>query len=151
MRSVSWPGPSLRCAMGMIQLVEKSLPVPRRLGIAHAGQEGGTDGDCVVCCCVSARKAVPCSINCHPPRSSMSICMGVEGGSCVVPEEVCWSCASMKLFGGAMDMVPDICVGAFATGFDCMPGMSGMDCEKAGRAVRRAKLTTRRCNGMGIP
>ncbi len=67
-RTVSVPGPSSRWAIGMNQLVLKTLSAPRG----------------PVCCC-EATNALPCSINIHAPLCVMSMSCGIESGFMVVP------------------------------------------------------------------
>ena len=67
-RKVIVPFPSLRCAMGIIQLVEKSLSRPRG-----------------PVCCVSLRKATPWNISIQSRFIVMIMSFGVELGSASVP------------------------------------------------------------------
>src|SRR5580700_10312954 len=84
-RRVSWPGPHWRCAMGMTQLVEKSLSPPRGLD-----------------CWISARKAFPWSMSIQLPLIVMSMGDGVELGCALVPEVVCASISCVKDWGGPL-------------------------------------------------
>src|ERR1700733_15000509 len=84
-RRVSWPGPHWRCAMGMTQLVEKSLSPPRGLD-----------------CWISARKAFPWSMSIQLPLIVMSMGDGVELGCALVPEVVCASISWAKDWGGPL-------------------------------------------------
>src|SRR5271155_941042 len=109
-RRGSWPyfplAPSWCVAMGMIQLVEKSLSAPRG-----------------PLCWVSARKAVPWSMRVQPRYWLMIMGTGVEAGSMLVPEEVWASSASIRVVGGLdMSMLMSISLGL---GFS-IPGMSGI-------------------------
>ena len=82
---------------------------------------------------MSAMKAVPCSINIHAPRCVISMGCGVESGSMLVPEELCCSSVSIRVFGAAIPgiFIPGIAaIGwADAAGMGIViPGISGMDC-----------------------
>src|SRR5450432_185768 len=78
-RSVSAPRPSFRCAMGMIQLVEKNLSHPRG-----------------PVCCTSATKASPWNMNVHEPFCFISIALLTDKGCASVPAVECCSIRSIS-------------------------------------------------------
>lgn len=79
-RRVSCPGPQARCAIGMNQLVEKSLSLPRG-----------------PLCCVSVMKALAWNMSVQLPCVVMSIGVGVDDGSRLVPDEAWRSMVWMRL------------------------------------------------------
>src|SRR6185437_721116 len=79
-RNVSCPGPHARCAIGINQLVEKNLSFPRG-----------------PLCCVSTTNALAWNISIHSPRIVISIGVGVEFGSALVPDEAWLSITSSNV------------------------------------------------------
>ncbi len=116
-RTVSVPGPALRCAMPINQLVEKNLSAPR-----------GPD------CCSSVTKTLAWNISVQAAFFVMSMGTGVELGWALVPE-ASWSRISSRKFWGSMP-------GMFAISAAVMPGMfcvpaSLFCCAKLAKALAR--------------
>src|SRR5262245_6900718 len=100
-RSVSSPGPSDRCAMGINQLVEKTLSPPRG-----------------PLCCSKLRNASPWNMNIHAPELNISMEFGTEPGCTLVPELECSRIVSMKLGCAGLSAwcIPGICDDAESAG-----------------------------------